>query len=283
MAILKHVFPWMKGGALRNPKDNPWTGSKSKLEKLPVLTRDQRKVQEFLLKNKLPGLPSAQNNPNFQAGSNYLQNLLGQQPQERYSQLEAPYMRQFQQETMPGIAEQYAGAGALNSSGFQNAAANAGQSLMERLASLNLGQQNLFRNQQLSALPMAQSYSQQPYNEQLGARLLQLQRMGQGLDTQAFRYNMTPGQPGFLQNLSSGLGTQMGMGLGMGGEGGGIGGMMSNMFGGGNAGGGENGGMFGMTPGGTAGSIGGGLLGAPFGPLGMMAGSKIGGWLGGLI
>jgi hypothetical protein len=267
-------------------------GTQGRLKKVDTLSHGQSKLLDFLSKNRLPNLPSAKNNPMFQTGQGYLQNLLGQQPQERYQGLEAPYMRQFQQEIMPGIAEQYAGAGALNSSGFQNAAASAGQSLMERLASLNLNQQNIFRNQQLSAIPQAQSYSQQPFNEQITRRNIQQNRFNTAMATPAFGYQNIAGQPGIGQGLAqnmiySGLG---GGGMsGMGGVGnmfGSSGGFgipgLSNMFGGGQQGGGlfgdtSKGGIGGMTAGGTAGSIGGGLVGTAFGgPIGGMIGSTLG-------
>jgi len=47
-------------------------------------------------------------------------------------------MRQFREQTIPGIAEQFAGmgAGGLSSSGFRNAAIGAGTDLGERLASM---------------------------------------------------------------------------------------------------------------------------------------------------
>jgi hypothetical protein len=250
-----------------------WSGTDPKLKKFQTLSHSQRKVQERLLQNRLPNLPSARNNPNFQSGSRYLQNLLSQSPQERYSQLEAPYMRQFQNEIMPGIAEQYAGAGAMGSSGFQNAAAEAGSSLMERLAALNLNQQNIFRGQQLSAVPMSQSYSQQPYNEQMGRRQLQFQRNQLGMQTPAFGYQNIPGQPGMGQGIAQGYGSMAGMGMA-----GGAGGF--NPFAG--FGDTSQGGIGGMGAGQTAGQIGGGLVGSAFGgPLGGIVGSGVGKVIGG--
>jgi len=55
-----------------------------------------------------------------------------------YQALAAPEIRQFRQQTLPGIAEQFSGlgAGALNSSGYRNAVLQANTDLGERLASL---------------------------------------------------------------------------------------------------------------------------------------------------
>jgi len=47
----------------------------------------------------------------------------------------APQMRQFNEQIIPGLSEQFAGmgSGALSSSGFRNAAVSAGTDLSERL------------------------------------------------------------------------------------------------------------------------------------------------------
>jgi hypothetical protein len=79
-----------------------------------------------------------------------------------FGTLAAPYMRQFQEQTIPGLSEQFAGAGALggglSSSGFGQALGAAGGGLQERLAALQaqiqqqavqgiLGQYNQVSNQ----------------------------------------------------------------------------------------------------------------------------------------
>lgn len=68
----------------------------------------------------------------------YLQDLLSGNS-EAYDRFSAPYMRQFQQEIVPGLAERFAGVGGLSSSGFQNALGQAGAGLSENLASMREG------------------------------------------------------------------------------------------------------------------------------------------------
>ena len=57
-----------------------------------------------------------------------------------YQRFEAPYMQQFNQETVPGLAERFAGAGAqggaLSSSGFGQALSSAGSNLQTQLAGM---------------------------------------------------------------------------------------------------------------------------------------------------
>lgn len=61
------------------------------------------------------------------------------------NQLSAPEMRRFNEDIIPGLSEQFAGmgSGGLSSSGFRNAAVNAGTDLSERLGAMraNLRQQ----------------------------------------------------------------------------------------------------------------------------------------------
>ncbi len=52
-----------------------------------------------------------------------------------FAQREAPAMRQFEEQILPGIAGRFAGKGTLKSSMFERAAAGAGGSLAESLAS----------------------------------------------------------------------------------------------------------------------------------------------------
>ena len=94
----------------------------------------------------------------------------------------APEARQFRQQTLPGIAEQFAGhgAGALNSSGYRNAVQQANTDLGERLAYLRAG----LRGQGATGL---QGIAQQ------------------GLGNY-FQNTYMPQTQGFLQALAPGLG-----------------------------------------------------------------------------
>ena len=105
---------------------------------------------------------------------------------EAYQKFADPYMRQFEQQTVPQLAERFAGAGAmggaLSSSGFGQALSSAGANLQSELASMKTGLQR-----------QAISDMMQQYQSMLG----------QGLGAQPFAY--TKPTEGFLQNLLSGL------------------------------------------------------------------------------
>lgn len=197
MAFWKHLNPF---GAVTDTigkyKDELF-GSQNKLEKIKTLTHGQRKLLDELVRHPNLNLPGINQNRTYQAGNTYLQNILSQDP-EMMMQFEAPYMRQFSEEIMPNIAEQFAGAGALSGSGFQNAASSAGSSLMERLAALrgNLGMQ---------AANQAFGYSQLPFQQALQGAGMNLSRTQTALGTPAFGYNEVQGQQGLVPQAISGL------------------------------------------------------------------------------
>ncbi len=58
-----------------------------------------------------------------------------------YKNFEKPYLQQFEQQTIPGISEQFAGKGALASSGFGQALSGAAANLQTNLAQMKTGLQ----------------------------------------------------------------------------------------------------------------------------------------------
>lgn len=74
-------------------------------------------------------------------GGDVYKNLFGlaQGKSDLFQQLEAPALRQFQQQIAPQIAGRYAGSGISGSSGMQNSLAAAGQSLAENLQAQRMG------------------------------------------------------------------------------------------------------------------------------------------------
>lgn len=150
--------------------------------------------QQESIFNRLAGMDLGQNQT-FQGGNTFLQKLLSGD-QETMDQFQAPYLRQFHEQTIPGLAERFAGygAGAQSSSAFQQALAQAGAGLSENLASLR-GQM------QLGALPQALQYSQAPFQQQRG--LLDINTKG-----------LAPKQKSFIQQLLLGMSSGAGEGAG---------------------------------------------------------------------
>lgn len=141
------------------------------------------------------------NNQLYGAGSNYLQQLLSNSP-EAFQHFEAPFMQNFEQNIVPGIAERFAGAGtgagASSSSALYNSLAQAGKNLQVDLAGLRGGLQSQGLNQALN-------YAQQPIQNRLGA--------ANSIQNQFYEI---PGQNGLIQSLLNALGGGFAGGYGFG-------------------------------------------------------------------
>ena len=76
----------------------------------------------------------------FGSAADFYYDILNNDP-EMLQQLFDPEFRRFNQDIIPGLAEQFAGmgSGALSSSGFRNSATQAGTDLAERLAQMRMG------------------------------------------------------------------------------------------------------------------------------------------------
>jgi hypothetical protein len=113
------------------PKDQPG--------KLPTMTPQQENLLNRLTQMLGPGGSLGQG---YQ-GALGLQQQLMDPSSEAVQQFAEPYMRQFEQQTVPGLAERFAGMGAmgggLSSSGFGQALGAAGGNLQAQLAALKAG------------------------------------------------------------------------------------------------------------------------------------------------
>lgn len=152
-----------------------WTGTAPQMKQVSQLDPQQQALQQQQVSSAMGGTQQA---------ANYYQDLLG--GDQNYNALAAPEMRQFREETMPSLAEQFAGMGAGGSFGgnFKAAAAQAGGSLAERLAGLRA---------QL---------------RQQGAQGL-MGISGQALSPHMQNY-MTPRTPGFLEGIAPLIGSAAG-------------------------------------------------------------------------
>jgi hypothetical protein len=119
----------------------------------------------------------------FGDAADYYRNNLSDNPAD-FNAFAAPALRQYNEDIIPGISEQFAGfgAGGLNSSGFQNAQAQGAVDLSERLGSMRAG----LRQQSAQGL---QNIGQQG-----------LQNYSQNMVTQ-------PGTEGFASQALPALGT----------------------------------------------------------------------------
>lgn len=166
-------------------------------KQLSTMSRGQKGLLQQLLGSLQGQSTNIQQSPLFQQGSSFLQNLLSGN-QEATAAFEAPYMRQFQEQILPMIAERFSGLGAQSSSAFNQALGSAGAGLSESLAALR-GQL------QLGALPQALGYAQQPISNLQG-----FSQLGLGTSTKAFAPKQQPFWQQLLLGLSGGAGQAAG-------------------------------------------------------------------------
>ena len=145
-----------------------WGGTKGKFKQVSTLTKEQQPLQQEL-QNAGAGA--------FGTAADYYRNLLSDNPEDLQA-FAAPELRRFNEDIIPGISEQFAGmgAGGLSSSGFRNAAVNAGTDLAERLGQIraNLrqsGAQGLTDIGQMGLKPVTENIYQ-PGTEGFGTKAL---------------------------------------------------------------------------------------------------------------
>jgi hypothetical protein len=178
-------------------------GSPAKRKNVSNLRPEQESLyQQLIAAGKAPGAGGA-----FGSAADYYRNLLGDNSAD-YNAFAAPMLRQYNQDIVPGISEQFAGmgAGGLSSSGFRNAQVQGATDLSERLGALRA---NL---------------------RQAGAA--GLANIGQqGLQNYSTNMETQPGSEGFLGAIAPAIGTGLGAAVG-GPIGGAIGGGLGSWFGG---------------------------------------------------
>ena len=169
-------------------------GSGDKIEKLDNMNPQQNQLLSHIL-SSLGMMGQGGQGGNYGMAQQRLGEQLGG-GQEDYDRFAEPYMRAFNEQTLPDIAERYAGiggVGALSSSGFAQSLGAAGGQLQS-----NLAQQ--YGNRQQNAIQSA--FGQ--YNSLAGA----------GLGAQPFNYQQKQGSAGFIpQALGSALAAYTGKGF----------------------------------------------------------------------
>jgi hypothetical protein len=157
-------------------------GEDDKLKQLENLSPEQQQILQQLLGN-VQGMGGQ---GAYGQATNLLQQYLDPQS-DIYKNFEAPYRQEFEQQTVPMLAERFAGqgaqGGALSSSGFGQALGAAGSNLQTNLAQMKSGLQR----QSISDI-LGQ------YNTMAGL----------GLGTQPFSYYNKPGHQGFLPTMATG-------------------------------------------------------------------------------
>ncbi len=137
--------------------------------------------------------------PAYQQGQNWLMSLFNDP--EFFKSFEAPLQRQFQEQTIPDLANRFASmgsGGALGSTAFRNQLGREGSNLSTNIGALRGGMQQ-------QAVPQLLGYAQQPFSN-----LMSLQQ--QALTPTQNTY--TPASSGLLGGILPGLAGAAGIGYG---------------------------------------------------------------------
>ncbi len=159
-----------------------------------ALNREQRHLLDYEIgqAQQRPQIQDIQQNPLYQQATGNLQDLLSDNPQD-YEAYARPQMREYLEQTLPGIKNQFGGVNALSGSGIQNAYAHAATSLHEKLGA----QRAELRR---SALDRALGYAQQPQANQIAQYELGTRSSQLGLGTNPYHSIYRPPTiPGTLQ------------------------------------------------------------------------------------
>lgn len=133
MAFFKKALPYLTGGIFSKPGKEFLLGKGEKKYQQNLLGQEQLPLYQQLLQSAQgAGAGGA-----FGESADYYRDLLSNNPQDQDA-FAAPELRRFNEQTVPSLAEQFAGmgSGALSSSGFRNAAVSAGADLGERLGAM---------------------------------------------------------------------------------------------------------------------------------------------------
>jgi hypothetical protein len=214
------------------PSFNDWIfGSEDKFTKLPNGNKQQQGLHNDVIQK---AMQSGAGGGGYDLANQYYNNLLGPNQGQAFNQFSQPYMQQFNEQTLPQIAERFAGGGALSSSGFGQALGGAASGLQAQLAQLF---------SQLQGNAAQQQYGQYNQNAQTG------------LNYQPFSYQQQQGSGGLLNPLLTAIGTYAGGPIGAG-----IGNLVSSgissLFKSGGGGGGGSSGTGGISAGSGTGKYG---------------------------
>src|SRR5271154_874457 len=121
-------------------------------------SKGQRGFLDQLL-NSVKGMQGSQDiskQPGYQTGQNWLQSMFSDP--DFFNKFEAPLQRQFQEQTIPGLAERFGGGSgnALGSTAFRRQLGREAGNLSANLGALRGGMQQ-------QAIPQLLGYSQQPF------------------------------------------------------------------------------------------------------------------------
>lgn len=183
MMLLASVVSGGLGSLTGSPGEQKSTFNKGQKQGIQGILDD--------IKNMKGGATDITQNQGYGQGMDWLMSMFNDP--EFFNNFEAPLQRQFQEQTVPDLANRFASmgsGGSLGSTGFRNQLAREGSNLSTNIAALRGGMQQ-------QAVPQMLQYAQQPFSN-----LMNL--YGQGLN-QGVNNQYQPPSTGGLGSLAAPL------------------------------------------------------------------------------
>lgn len=216
MMAISTALMTLVGGLTGEKGKQGSTHSKKQLKGLEGIMED--------IKSMKGGAQDITQQPGYQQGNQWLMSMFNDP--EFFNRFEAPLQRQFEENTIPDLANRFASmgsGGSLGSTGFRNQLAREGSNLSTNIAAQRGGMMQ-------QAIPQLLGYAQQPFSN-----LMSLQNLAYGQGTQNTYQPPSTGffggmAPAFANATAQMYGGQGGGGGNTGGGGAGYGAGWDNLF-----------------------------------------------------
>lgn len=164
--------------------------SSSSLQKFNTLDSRTRKLLKEIIGRVDTSSLDIMSNPVFQSGRNFISQMMNKRS-DLYQNFEAPYRRQYREQIVPGIAEQFSAYDAQDSSAFRQALSQSAADLEGNIAGMR-------QNAMEGAAQQALGYAQAPGYSQMNM-------VNAMLGNPSYAYQAMPGVEGWGQGLFGGL------------------------------------------------------------------------------
>ena len=166
------------------------SGHSAKLKKVDTQTKEQKKLHKKIIKEIDTKTFDLNKNPMFKQGQAFLTEMLDPSSA-AFARYEAPYLRDFRENIVPGLADRFSQYGAQDSSAFKQSLGQGGERLSENLAAL--------RTQgMMNASGQALNYAQAPAQMQQGL-------VNTALSAEPYGYQVIPPKQSATSGIASGI------------------------------------------------------------------------------
>lgn len=164
--------------------------SDSKLKKFDTMGHRERHLLKDILKRIDTKSFDLMSNPVFKSGRDFITNMMNPQS-DLYQKFESPFRRQYSEEIVPQIAEQFSAYDSQDSSAFKQALSQSASGLESNISNMRQGAME-------GAAQQALGYAQAP-------GMMNQNMVNTALSSSGFGYQSIPGVEGWGQRMFGGI------------------------------------------------------------------------------